>query len=395
MKRFSPEDTFYFYRGRVALYALLRALEIQAGDEVLVPAFTCIAVPSPILGLGARPVYVDIDPATCNLDAAELERKVTNRSKAIIAQHTFGIPCNMDAIMAVANKYGLPVIEDTCHVWGGKYGGQDLGTIGVAAFYSYDPGKPFIIGMGGAATVNTQPLRARMQGLEPLFRKPPTFETAKLHIQYAAHRLTNHPRLFWHVRDVYRFLSNNGVAIATWTSDSLEGRLGDDYEKGLAPSLKSRLAAHMLRADRVIARHKRLAARYERGLLQLGLPALEIEAGAEPVLICYPVQVAHKARLLQEARKSSVELGDWFSSPVHPLSEHEWSAVAYEKGSCPAAEAVSRRIITLPCHAGVTDKEAERALEFLGRMQRRGVFEFAPVDTREISRQALPAGARN
>src|SRR5438067_1523548 len=127
MLPFSPENTFYFYRGRVALYALLTALEIKPEDEVLVPAFTCIAVPSPILGIRARPVYVDIDRSTYNIDPVELERKITPRSKAIIAQHTFGIPCEMDAIMSIARKYGLAVIEDTCHVWGSKYRGKDLG----------------------------------------------------------------------------------------------------------------------------------------------------------------------------------------------------------------------------------------------------------------------------
>jgi dTDP-4-amino-4,6-dideoxygalactose transaminase len=395
MQRFSPDDTFYFYRGRVALYALLRALDLQPGDEVLVPGFTCIAVPSPILGLRARPIYVDIDPHTYNLDPADLETKISKRSKVIVAQHTFGIPCDMDAILAIANRYGLAVIEDTCHVWGGKYKDRDLGSIGIAAFYSYDPGKPFIIGMGGAATVNTPSLRAAMQDLEHLFHKPPASEIAKLHLQYAAHRLTRHPRLFWRIRDAYRFLSRNGVAIATWTADSLEGRLGPDYGKSLAPSLKSRLANHMLRGDQVIGRHKGLAARYERGLHALGLPEAVRNPGAEPVLICYPIQVAEKTRLLDQARKHSVEMGDWFSSPVHPLPEREWKTVAYEKGSCPAAETVSTQVVTLPCHAGVTGKEADRTLAFLSRMKQAGILDFVSAAVAKQRVEASPAGVRN
>jgi perosamine synthetase len=374
MKLLSPENTFYFYRGRVALYALLRALNVQPGDEVLIPGFTCVAVPSPILGMRVRPVYVDIDPRTYNIDPAELERKVTNRSKVIIVQHTFGIPCDMDPIMATAQRHGLAVIEDTCHVWGSKYRGKDLGSIGVAAFYSYDPGKPFIIGMGGAATVNSEGLRAKMQSLYKSFNKPGAVETAKLHVQYVAHCLTKHPRLFWGARDFYRFLSKNGVAIATWTSDTFEGRLGPDYEKGLSPSLKARLSAMVLKGDRVISRHKLLAEKYERGLQALGVSGLDINSECEAVLICYPLQLTNKARLLEEARRSSVELGDWFSSPVHPLSEPEWNAVGYQKGSCPVAEEVSRHIVTLPCHAGVTPTEAERTLRFLKQMKERGLL---------------------
>src|SRR6266576_3568352 len=102
MKTLPSENTFYFYRGRVALYALLRAMNLQPGDEVLIPGFTCVAVPSPILGMRARPVYVDIDPRTYNIDPLELKRRVTSRSKVIVAQHTFGIPCDMDPNVSCA-----------------------------------------------------------------------------------------------------------------------------------------------------------------------------------------------------------------------------------------------------------------------------------------------------
>src|SRR5260370_17633077 len=96
MTGFDEKGVYYFYRGRVALYALLRALNVEAGDEVIIPGFTCIAVPSPIIGMGARPVYVDIDPETYNLDPSALEPKITIRSKAIIAPHSYGIPSQMD-----------------------------------------------------------------------------------------------------------------------------------------------------------------------------------------------------------------------------------------------------------------------------------------------------------
>lgn len=369
-----PSSTFYFYRGRVALYALLRGLGVQPGDEILIPGFTCVAVPSPILGLRATPVYVDIDPTTYNMTALEIERKITPRTRVIVAQHTFGIPCDMDPIMKIASKYKLPVIEDTCHVWGSQYKGKDLGSIGCAAFYSYDPGKPFIIGMGGAATSNSKQLTSEMRSLSEGFKNPAARDTAKLHIQYFAYRLTRTPRLFWRVRDLYRFLSREGVAVATWTPDSLEGALGPDYEKGLAPSLQRRLTGMVRRGETVIARHKLLFGIYDRGLRKLGFSGLNVNYGCDPVLICYPIQVANKAKLLEEARRARVELGDWFSSPVHPLSEREWKSVAYTKGMCPVAERVSTQIVTLPCHAGVTPKEAERTLGFLAKMQARGIL---------------------
>lgn len=378
MQPFTHDKTFYFFRGRVAFYSLLRALDLQPGDEVLVPAFTCIAVPSPILGMRARPVYVDIDPATYNIDPDELERHITPRTKVILAQHTFGIPCDMDPIMTVARRHRLPVIEDTCHVWGSKYKGTYLGSIGAAAFYSYDPGKPFIIGMGGAAVVNSEPLLAKMKAQQQNFSNPSAGETAKVHLQYVAYELTKHPQLFWRIRDLYRALSKKGVAVATWTADSFEGRLGPDYEKALPPSLRSRLKALMSKGHKVIARRQQLADRYAAGLRSIGLPIFECGPDCDPVLLCYPLQVKNKTALLEEARKRRVEIGDWFSSPVHPLPQPQWNSVAYRAGSCPTAERVAQQIITLPCHAGVTVRETDRVTEFLADSLRRGVFE--PID---------------
>ena len=376
-----PNNTFYFFRGRVAFYALLRALGVQSRDEVLIPAFTCVAVPSPILGIRARPVYVDINPATYTIDPVDLERKISSRSRVIVAQHTYGIPCDMGAIMAIAHRHGLAVIEDTCHVWGSKYRTTHLGSIGDAAFYSYDPGKPFIIGMGGAATVNSEVLLERLSQIYREFRTPARIETAKLHVQYLAYRITRHPRLFWLVRDLYRYLSRSGIAVATWTPDSLEGTLGEDYGKALSPSLKARLTAMVRKGQRAIDRRRSIANHYNRGLHSLGMPLLDANADADPVLICYPLQVQDKTRVLHEARRSSVELGDSFSSPVHPLVEREWPAVGYQPGSCPVGEAVARNVITLPCHAGVTEREVARIIQFLSTLQQRGLLTPARENT--------------
>ena len=374
MNGFVEARTFYYYRGRVALHALLRALDVRPDDEVLIPGFTCIAVPSPILGMQAKPVYVDIDARTYNMDAGQLEKRITARSRVIIAQHTYGIPCDMDAIMAIARRHNLVVIEDACHVWGSTYGGRDIGSIGAAAFYSYDPGKPFIIGMGGAAVVNDRSLCEKMVRLYGEFEFPGASDTVRLNLQYLAFWLTQQPRLFWVVRDLYRFLSRKGIAIATWNGGEFEGNLGPDYNKRLPKSLQARLAAMMLRGDEVIAQRKWLAERYARGLRGIGVPGVQSDPRYEAVMLCYPIQVTNKASLLAAARKNNVELGDWFSSPVHPLPESAWLGAGYEKGRCPVAEAAAQRTVSLPCHAGVTEREADRTVAFLAQMRARGLF---------------------
>src|SRR4030043_7279 len=112
---------FAFWKGRVALYAILKALCIGDGDEVIVPGYTCVMNVNPIKYLGAEPVYVDIEPATFNIDTNLLREKITSNTKAIIAQHTYGYPCDMDEIIDIAGRNNVPVIEDCCLALGSRY----------------------------------------------------------------------------------------------------------------------------------------------------------------------------------------------------------------------------------------------------------------------------------
>jgi len=94
------------------MYAILRAIGVGEGDEVILPGYTCVMDVNPIKYLGARPVYVDIEPVTYNMDVSLLEAKITPNTKVIVAQHTYGYPCEMDAIMDIASRHGVTVIED-------------------------------------------------------------------------------------------------------------------------------------------------------------------------------------------------------------------------------------------------------------------------------------------
>src|SRR5438309_8166389 len=191
------DRAFFFYRGRVALYALLKAMGIAEGDEVLLQAFTCLAVPSPILGVGARPIYVDIDPLNLNIDPVKIEEKITSKSKAIIVQHTFGVPAEMDAILEIARKHNLYVIEDCCHCIKSSYQGQEVGSFGYAAFYSFEWGKPIVVGVGWCTLVNDAGLAATMRSDYANYVAPSLRELAIINAEYFAHRYVLTPSLFW------------------------------------------------------------------------------------------------------------------------------------------------------------------------------------------------------
>ncbi len=152
--------------GTDALHLALRALDIGAGDEVITVAFTFVATTEAIGIVGAKPVFVDIDPDTFNLDASKLEAAITPKTKAIIPVHLYGQPCDMDKIMDVAKRHNLHVIEDCCQAIGAKYKGQMVGTFGEIGCYSFYPTKNLGgMGDGGLATTNSEKLRDRMIAL--------------------------------------------------------------------------------------------------------------------------------------------------------------------------------------------------------------------------------------
>lgn len=135
--------------GTTALHLALIALGIGEGDEVIVPDFTMIAPAFAVCYAGARPVFVDAEPETWNIDASRIEEKVTERTKAIIPVHIYGHPCDMDDVAAVASKYKLLVVEDGAEAHGAEYGGRKVGSFGHAAAFSFFANKNVTTGEGG------------------------------------------------------------------------------------------------------------------------------------------------------------------------------------------------------------------------------------------------------
>jgi perosamine synthetase len=143
--------------GTTALHTTLLALGIGEGDEVITSPFTFIASANSILYVGAKPVFVDIDPITFNINPELIEQAITPATKAIMPVHLFGLSCDMNAIMEIADKYNLLVIEDACQSHGAKYRGQTVGSFGVGTF-SFYPTKNMTTAEGGMITTNDERL---------------------------------------------------------------------------------------------------------------------------------------------------------------------------------------------------------------------------------------------
>jgi len=142
--------------GTAALHILVSALDIGPADEVLVPSFTFVSSVNAILYERAKPVFVDIEPETYNLDPEDLEKKVTPKTKAIMAVDVFGHPAEWDEILRIADKYNLKVIDDSCEALGAEYKGKKIGQFGNAAAFAFYPNKQITTGEGGIIVTNDE-----------------------------------------------------------------------------------------------------------------------------------------------------------------------------------------------------------------------------------------------
>ncbi len=149
--------------GTTALLVALQVMDVDAGDEVIVSPFTFIATYNAILNQRALPVFADTDPATLTIDPATIESRITERTRAILPVHIYGMPCDMDPINAIAKKHGFAVIEDACQAWLAEYKGRKCGTLGDLGCFSFQNSKHLPSGEGGAVTGNSDDLVDRCQ----------------------------------------------------------------------------------------------------------------------------------------------------------------------------------------------------------------------------------------
>ncbi len=151
--------------GRMAFYDILKALNFPGGSEIIFPALTFWVVPEMAHVLGFRPVFVDIDPATFNIDPAKIEAAITPNTRAVVPTHLYGQPCDMDPIMEIAKAHNLAVIEDCAHALGATYKGRKVGTFSHASFFSFQMLKPLNSYGGGMAVTNDEGVAARIRSL--------------------------------------------------------------------------------------------------------------------------------------------------------------------------------------------------------------------------------------
>jgi len=367
------EWAFAFWKGRVGLYALLRALEVGQGDEVILPGYTCVMNVNPIKYVGARPVYVDIEPDTFNIDANLLEEEITSRTKVIIAQHTYGYPCDMDAIMEIAGRHGVCVIEDCCLALGSKYKGRLAGTLGPAGYFSFQWNKPYTTGLGGMVITADKDLAGRIESLQAEeMCCPSACEVFMLSMQLLTYRLLVYPGTTARAQSLFRYLTRKGAVVGSSDTKEFEPARAGDFFKG-SSVMQARSGLRQLRKIQDNISHRVSMARFYDELLERkGFKSRNYDkAITEPVMVRYPLRIAEKQEALAQAAKAGIELGSWFECPLHPI-ETPLASYDYKIGMCPEAERASREVVNLPLHPRANARTVEKTVNFITRFTQAG-----------------------
>ncbi len=290
--------------GYSALELILRAYDIGPGDEVITAANTFIATALAISACGARPVLVDMDPATYNLDPALLAAAVTPATRAIIPVHLYGQPAEMDAIMAVARRHNLKVIEDACQAHGARYKDRRAGSLGDAAAFSFYPSKNLgAYGDGGMVVTSDTAVAERVRLLRNL----------------------GQPHKYVH---------------------ELKG-----YNHRLDTLQAAVLCVKLPLLDENNASRRETAVAYNRLLADMPITLPHVMPGVEPVYHLYVIQIDDRDALQAHLTAAGVATGIHYPIPIH--LQPAYAELPYGHGDFPATEQYTQRILSLPMYPGM------------------------------------------
>lgn len=317
------------------LHLTLLALELKEGDEVITTPFTFVATLNAIVLAGGRPVLIDIDPATLNMDLSKLEAAITPRTRALLPVHFAGLPCDLDAIYALAKKHRLRVVEDCAHAIGATYKDRKIGAFGDVQVMSFHPNKNITTGEGGAVITDDAEIISKVERL----------------------------RFHGIDRNAFDRFAKSGSHRYDVVSPGFKYNMMD---------IQAALGLHQLPAlDGFIERRSALAARYMKKLS--GRPGLLLPIHAPGHawhLFTLQLATADRDAFVQAMKEDNVGIG------VHYESAHcfRWYKERYgwKPEDFPQALQAGRRIVSLPLFPDMSEAEQDRVIKSLEKNLRKG-----------------------
>jgi dTDP-4-amino-4,6-dideoxygalactose transaminase len=308
--------------GTSALHLALRCLDVGTGDEVVTVSMTFIATAWAISYVGATPVFVDIDPVRRTLDPDKLEGAITSRTKAIIPVHLYGMPAEMDRIMAIAERHGLPVIEDAAQAHGAKYRSRRVGQFGQIACFSFYPGKNLgAYGEGGALITNDASIARRARSLR----------------DHAQSQKYLHDEIGYNYR-----------------MDSFQGAV-------LSIKLKHLDEWNAARIDR--ARH------YTELLKNSSYKLPAHMSDSECVWHCYVIETPERDRVRSALQDVGIQSAVHYPVPVH--LQKAYAHLDYRSGDLPVTEALCEHCLSLPIYPELSKEKMSRVASVLLDLENR------------------------
>lgn len=363
-EHYSTQSVLCVDSGRTALYAILAALQLNGGD-VFLQAFTCVVVPNAIIAAGGHPQYIDID-RTYNIDTADLEKKIMQSKTplAVIVQHTFGQPADIQKITELCVQHKLYLIEDCAHSLGAQVNGQLVGTFGDAAMFSFGRDKVISSVSGGVAITHNTQVAQHFEILRNTLPLPSRI--------WIMQRLW-HPLVFSVGKKLYTIASIGKVIIHFAKKMHLVPLVVEQQEKQgqqqpgtLLPAvLRTWIMLQLKRLDTMNAHRKSLAHIYSDEFHNT--PAVTMQEHSQntaPIWLRFGLSVLNPKKLRQNLLKSGVLLGNWYWNPVDPAGVSPQD-VHYTPGSCQQAEKLSKHIVNLPTNILTTEKDARTIAELV------------------------------
>ncbi|MEN6411836.1 MAG: DegT/DnrJ/EryC1/StrS family aminotransferase [Veillonellales bacterium] len=351
-----------FYKGRVALYALLHEMGIGKGDQVLMPAYTCVVVPNAVLYLGAEPLYADIELSSFSVNSASVENALSERTKVVLCQNTYGLSAHVDEIVDLCRKRGIRTIEDCTHGFGGTYKGKPNGSWCDAAFYSSQWNKPFSTGLGGYALVNDPELAPKVAAFADNLPQPPPRTQAMLWVLMRVRKLIS-PATYYSFVQAYRYLSKRNLVTGSSSGEELESiEMPKNYLLGMSDIQKRVAEKALVKLPQVNALRKANGALYTAHLAQTGLNHVDPSLHENHLFLKYPLLVHNRKAFMRKAREANIPLGDWFCSPLHPV-EGDLNQWKFDPERYPNAVFAASHVVNIPTDT----QKPEKVLDFIDR----------------------------
>jgi dTDP-4-amino-4,6-dideoxygalactose transaminase len=361
-KKFSDivgaSNSISFDSGRSALLIALKALGVSDGDEVIVPGYTCSVVPNAIIYTGAKPVYIDIDEQTYNIDAYRIESAITKKTKVIIAQHTFGLPCDIEKIVDLAKEHNIKVIEDCAHA----LGSESIGSFGDIAIWSFGRDKVISCVHGGMATTNDDNIANKIRE----FKNGLSYPSRKKVFQQLFH-----PVAFSIVLPLYRLFLGK-VLLVLFQKLGLLSRVMERCEKKsvrpkyhplrLANSLAVLAQFQLKRLDEFTEHRRQLASQYEKLLDKKGVTLPRISNDA--TCLMYTILSDKAVNLRKKLKKNGFITGSWHGKPLVP-HDIDLARAQYKSTMCPVAEKISSSAVNLPTNINTSHEDVERICDLI------------------------------